>query len=73
MAAIDSLSIVARPRNIPSAQATASGRFEKGEQLNIRAMVVGILVVEEVTTPRLGLSAARTRNLVHYEVNVPNS
>ena len=31
----------------------------------------GILVVEEVTTPRLGLFAARTRNLVHYEVHFP--
>jgi len=29
----------------------------------------GVLVVEEVTTPCLRLSAARTRNLVHYEVS----
>ena len=27
--------------------------------------------MEEVTTPCTGLSAARTRNLVHYEVNSP--
>ena len=32
---------------------------------------IGVLVVEEVTTPCTGLSAARTRDLVHYEVNFP--